>query len=53
MPTEAWEIVEREWNLVHAGDGHAPCTAREAGRARIRTEARELRERKKREETQQ
>ncbi len=35
----AAQEVERIWNSFHSGEGHSPCDARAASRARAREEA--------------
>jgi hypothetical protein len=47
MPAEACAAVTQIWNDHHRGDGHAPCSVREAGLIRRGIEARELREAEK------
>ena len=40
LPESAWKAVLDQWQTTHSGDGHAKCTAREAGRLRAKAEGR-------------
>ena len=38
------QLLAVEWKRQHQGDGHGPCTPREAGRIRVKTENQRLKE---------
>jgi len=34
VPLSAWRQIMKEWKSAHNGEGHAPCDAHRAARAR-------------------